>query len=94
MIRMFVALLFLIVASDVLAQGLKVKAEAEGKLMMYATFTAADSKTLLDGFRQIYPKIDALYYRSNDDCADGAIRQRKPRWPKPLRCDHYDEFLR
>jgi hypothetical protein len=66
MIRMFVALLFLIVASDVLAQGLKVKAEAEGKLMMYATFTAADSKTLLDGFRQIYPKIDALYYRSND----------------------------
>jgi hypothetical protein len=66
MIRMFVALLFLIVASDVLAQGLKEKAEAEGKLMMYATFTAADSKTLLDGFRQIYPKIDALYYRSND----------------------------
>jgi hypothetical protein len=44
------------------AQELKAKAEAEGKLMMYATFTAADSKTLLDAFKQIYPKIDAAYY--------------------------------
>src|SRR5262245_53799110 len=48
------------------AQDLKAKAEAEGKLMMYATFTAADSKTLLDGFKQVYPKIDVAYYRSND----------------------------
>jgi len=39
------------------AQDLRVKAEAEGNLMMYATFTAADSKTLLDGFKQVYPKI-------------------------------------
>src|SRR5262245_23656230 len=51
-----------------LSQGAEVRerAEAEGKLMMYATFTAADSKTLLDGFKQVYPKIDAAYYRSND----------------------------
>ena len=48
------------------AQDLRAKAEAEGKLMMYATFTAADSKTLLDGFKQVYPKIDVAYYRSND----------------------------
>ncbi len=48
------------------AQDLRAKAEAEGKLMMYATFTAADSKTLLDAFKQVYPKIDAIYYRSND----------------------------
>ncbi len=48
------------------AQDMRAKAEAEGKLMMYATFTAADSKTLLDGFKQVYPKIDAAYYRSND----------------------------
>ena len=53
-------------AYPVKAQDLRVKAEAEGKLMMYATFTAADSKTLLDGFKQAYPKIDAAYYRSND----------------------------
>ena len=48
------------------AQDLRAKAEAEGKLMMYATFAAADSKTLLDAFKQVYPKIDAAYYRSND----------------------------
>ena len=46
------------IAHPVKAQDLRVKAEAEGKLMMYATFTAADSKTLLDGFKQAYPKID------------------------------------
>ncbi len=34
--------------------------------MFYATFNAADSKTLVDGFKQLYPKIDAAYYRSTD----------------------------
>ena len=48
------------------AQDLKAKAEAEGKLMFYATFNAADSKTLIDGFKQLYPKIDAAYYRATD----------------------------
>jgi iron(III) transport system substrate-binding protein len=48
------------------AQGLKEKAEAEGKLMFYATFNAADSKTLVDGFKQLYPKIDAAFYRGSD----------------------------
>ncbi|HEX5608390.1 MAG TPA: hypothetical protein VFY96_17850, partial [Candidatus Binatia bacterium] len=48
------------------AQDVKAKAEAEGKLMMYATFTAADSKTLVDAFKQVYPKIDAAYYRASD----------------------------
>ena len=46
------------IAYPVKAQDLRAKAEAEGKLMMYATFTAADSKTLLDAFKQVYPKID------------------------------------
>src|ERR1043166_4764183 len=66
MIKTLVALLILTVSSDVVAQDVRAKAEGEGKLMLYATFTAADSKTLLDGFKQIYPKIDAAYYRSND----------------------------
>src|SRR6266508_2605834 len=48
------------------AQDVRAKAEAEGKLMMYATFTAADSKTLVDAFKQLYPKIDAAYLRSTD----------------------------
>ena len=61
------------IANPVKAQDLRAKAEAEGNLMMYATFTAADSKTLLDGFKQAYPKIDVAYYRSNDSALDGAI---------------------
>jgi hypothetical protein len=69
--RIFAALFaigagFPLVSLPANAQDLKTKAEAEGKLMMYATFTAADSKTLLDAFKQAYPKIDAAYYRSND----------------------------
>ena len=48
------------------AQDVRSKAEAEGKLMMYATFTAVDSKTLVDSFKQVYPKIDAAYYRASD----------------------------
>jgi iron(III) transport system substrate-binding protein len=54
--------------SPVLAGAAEVKdrAEAEGKLMFYASFNAADSKTLTDGFKQVYPKIDAVFYRTTD----------------------------
>jgi len=48
------------------AAEVKDRAEAEGKLMFYASFNAADSKTLTDGFKQLYPKIDATFYRSTD----------------------------
>ena len=34
--------------------------------MFYAAFNAADSKTLTDGFKQLYPKIDATFYRASD----------------------------
>jgi iron(III) transport system substrate-binding protein len=53
-------------ASTVTAQSVREKAEAEGKLMFYATFNAADSKMLADGFKQAYPKIDATFYRATD----------------------------
>jgi iron(III) transport system substrate-binding protein len=52
--------------STVKAQSVREKAEAEGKLMFYATFNAADSKMLADGFKQAYPKIDATFYRATD----------------------------
>src|SRR5688500_8833525 len=42
------------------------RAEAEGKLMFYATFRAEDSKMLTDGFKQLHPKIDATFYRTTD----------------------------
>jgi hypothetical protein len=61
-----VVTLLLLFVREGSAQDVRAKAEGEGKLMMYATFTAADSKTLLDGFKQVYPKIDSAYYRSND----------------------------
>src|SRR5512132_2426457 len=48
------------------AAEIKERAEAGGKLMFYASFNAADSKTLTDGFKRLYPKIDAVFYRSTD----------------------------
>ena len=76
------------------AQDVRAKAEAEGKLMMYATFTAADSKTLVDGFKQLYPKIDAAYYRSTDSAMMERYRHREPRRSESLRRDRDDQFLR
>jgi iron(III) transport system substrate-binding protein len=52
--------------SPAMAQAVKEKGEAEGKLMFYAAFNAADSKKLTDGFKQLYPKIDAAFYRTTD----------------------------
>jgi iron(III) transport system substrate-binding protein len=48
------------------AAEVKERAEAEGKLMFYAAFNATDSKTLTDTFKQLYPKIDATFYRTAD----------------------------
>jgi iron(III) transport system substrate-binding protein len=48
------------------AAEVKERGEAEGKVMFYAAFNANDSKTLTDGFKQLYPKIDAVFYRATD----------------------------
>lgn len=48
------------------AQDLRGKAEAEGRVVFYATFNANDAKTIIDGFKQLYPKIDAVFYRATD----------------------------
>lgn len=48
------------------AAAVKDLAGAEGKLMFYASFNAADSKTLVDGFMKLYPKIEATFYRTTD----------------------------
>ena len=42
------------------------KAEAEGKMVFYASFNANDTKALIDGFKKEYPKIDAAFYRATD----------------------------
>ena len=65
-IRTLTVLSILVLATSASGQDVRAKAEAEGKLMFYATFNAADSKALTDAFQQLYPKIDAAYYRSTD----------------------------
>ena len=55
-----------LVASEAAGQEVKEKAETEGKMMFYASFNANHSKALIDGFKQLYPKIDATFYRAND----------------------------
>lgn len=50
----------------VYGQDVKQKAEAEGAVVFYASFNANDSKALADGFKQLYPKIDATFYRTTD----------------------------
>jgi iron(III) transport system substrate-binding protein len=61
-------LLFGVFAGSFKLQAAEVRdrAEAEGKMMFYAAFNANDSKTLTDGFKQLYPKIDAVFYRATD----------------------------
>ena len=58
-----VALLFSGLAS---AQDVRALAEGEGKMVFYASFNANDSKSLVDGFKQLYPKIDGTFYRATD----------------------------
>jgi iron(III) transport system substrate-binding protein len=51
-----------------LAQGSqwKDKGEAEGKLTWYASLGATDARRMIDRFKELYPKIDAQFYRAGD----------------------------
>ena len=64
--RVVVVASIFIIAGTTSAQDMKSLAEAEGKLMFYAAFNATDTKILTDGFKQLYPKIDATFYRATD----------------------------
>jgi len=67
MIRSLVVVgVFLHAVSALWAQDVKTLGEAEGKMVFYAAFNANDSKTLIDGFKRLYPKIDATFYRATD----------------------------
>jgi iron(III) transport system substrate-binding protein len=65
-IVLIVLALFVGFVGDTAAQDMRQKAEAEGQMVFYASFNANDSKTLIDGFKQLYPKIDATFYRATD----------------------------
>jgi iron(III) transport system substrate-binding protein len=64
--RLFGLLISLLYGASALAQDVKTLAEAEGKLVFYAGFNANDSKTLIDGFKQLHPKIEGTFYRATD----------------------------
>jgi ABC-type Fe3+ transport system substrate-binding protein len=70
LLRFAICILHLAIVSNLpptaSAQDVKQAADTEGKMVFYAAFNANDSKTLIDGFKQLYPKIDATFYRATD----------------------------
>ena len=44
----------------------KDKAEAEGKVIWYASLGATDARRIIDRFKELYPKIEAQFYRAGD----------------------------
>lgn len=44
----------------------KEKGEAEGKLTWYASLGATDARRIIDRFKELYPKVDAQFYRAGD----------------------------
>jgi len=51
---------------DLFAAEWKEKAEAEGKIVLYTTANASDTKAITDSFKKIYPKIDVQFSRTTD----------------------------
>ena len=60
------------------------RAEAEGKVVIYTTANTSDAKGVVDGFKQIYPKIEVQFHRSTDSQMMERIlsesRAGKPLW--------------
>jgi hypothetical protein len=50
----------------------KDKGEAEGKVTWYASLSATDARRIIDRFKELYPKIDAQFYRAGDAAVNGA----------------------
>lgn len=74
------------------------KAEAEGKVVFYASMTATDAKALVDGFKQLYPKIDGEFYRTSDSQLMEKIltesRAGKPLWDVVSETGFYGHLLK
>ena len=59
-------LVFWLAFSSSHASEWKDKAEAEGKVTWYASLGATDGRRIIDRFKELYPKIDAQFYRAGD----------------------------
>ncbi len=74
------------------------KAEAEGKVVFYASMTTSDVKALVDGFKQLYPKIDAQFYRTGDSQLMEKVmtegRAGKPLWDVIAHTGFYGHLLK
>ena len=64
--KLVILVLGCLVPFNLAASQWKEKGEAEGKMVFYATFNASGAKALIEGFRQLYPKIDAAFSRTTD----------------------------
>ena len=62
----FFILTFAFTMMSVHASEWKEKAEAEGKLVWYASLGASDARRIIDRFKEFYPKIAAQFYRAGD----------------------------
>jgi len=76
----------------------KEKAEAEGKVVFYASMNNVDTKALADGFKQLYPKIDAQFYRTGDSQLMEKVltegRAGKPLWDVIAHTGFYGHLLK
>jgi len=74
------------------------KAEAEGKVVLYASMNNADVKALADGFKQLYPKIDIQFYRASDaplmEKVMTEARAGRPSWDVIATTGYYGHFLK
>lgn len=87
-----------LLAFTVQAAEVQQKAEAEGKVVFYASMTATDAKALVDGFKQLYPKIDGEFYRTSDSQLMEKIltesRAGKPFWDVVSETGFYGHLLK
>lgn len=83
---------------NVSAAEVRDKAEAEGKVVFYGSMTATDVKALTDGFKQLFPKIDAEFYRSSDSQLMEKVmteaRAGRPLWDVIAQTGFYGHFLK
>jgi iron(III) transport system substrate-binding protein len=99
-INIFLGLVFFICwcPFTIKAAEVQQKAEAEGKVVFYASMTATDAKALVDGFKQLYPKIDGEFYRTSDSQLMEKIltesRAGRPLWDVVCETGFYGNLLK
>ena len=82
---------------DYIGSGIRMeghKADAEGKLTWYASLGATDARRIIDRFKELYPKIDAQFYRAGDAQLMERILAESRAGKVRLGCREHHRFLR